>query len=239
MVQGDNVDGDPDAQRVRPERGGAAADGPEILEERDDGVRIIRVRTLAEAAPYRASFAGAYQAIFAEPPYRERFFPSEAQAILRSSIETPGNITILAVRGITQVVGFGMGLPAGARGDVKRELRGLLGIPQTFYMAELGVLPAWRGAGLGKALTRHRLRLVDRRCFTNVILRTSALRTASYEMYVKLGFEDMGVYMEVPARRTDGTVSTDRRLFLCKVVPRAEQLGEEVSDPETWLPDEL
>jgi hypothetical protein len=30
--------------------------------------------------------------------------------------------------------------------------------------------------------------------------------------------------MEVPARRVDGAVSTDRRLFLCKVLPRP---GEE------------
>lgn len=228
------------APRSTGERGGAAAPpGPVVLEERADGIRLIRVRSLDEAAPYRASFAGAYQAIFAEPPYQERFFPSEAQAILRAAIETPGNITVLAVRGLTQVVGFGLGLPAAHRGDVKRELRGLLGINQTYYLAELGVLPAWRGAGLGKALVRHRLRLVDRRVYTNVLLRTSAARTASYEMYVGLGFEDMGVYMEVPSRRVDGTVKTDRRLFLCKVVPRCEDVGEEVSDPETWLPEEL
>ncbi len=234
------ADSQSDQPESQPERGGAATDGPEVLEERADGVRIIRVRTLDEAVPYRPSFAGAYQAIFSEPPYRERFFPSEAQAILRSMIEAPGNITILAVRGLTQVVGFGAGLPALQRGDVRKELRGLLSIPQTFYLAELGVLPQWRGAGLGKALVRHRLRLIDRRVYTTVILRTSAARTASYEMYVELGFEDMGVYMEVPARRTDGTVSTDRRLFLCKVVPRADDSsGEGVSDPETWVSGEL
>ena len=28
----------------------------------------------------------------------------------------------------------------------------------------------------------------------------------------------MGVYMEVPSRRLDGRVTTDRRLFLCKVL---------------------
>lgn len=52
-----------------------------------------------------------------------------------------------------------------------------------------------------------------------MVLRTSAVRNASYEMYMKLGFDDMGVYMEVPSRRLDGRTSTDRRLFLSKVLP--------------------
>ena len=51
-----------------------------------------------------------------------------------------------------------------------------------------------------------------------MLLRTSAARNTSYEMYRKTGFEDTGVYMEVPARRNDGTTRTDRRLFLSMVL---------------------
>ncbi len=37
-------------------------------------------------------------------------------------------------------------------------------------------------------------------------------------MYIKLGFDDMGVYMEVPSFRQDGRETTDRRLFLSRVL---------------------
>ena len=51
-----------------------------------------------------------------------------------------------------------------------------------------------------------------------MILRTSATKNAAYEMYLRLGFEDTGVYMEVPSRRNDGSFRTDRRLFMAKVL---------------------
>ena len=63
-----------------------------------------------------------------------------------------------------------------------------------------------------------RLELIDNERYRYVLLRTSAVRNASYEMYRRMGFDDTGVYMEVPARRLDGTTHTDRRLFLSKVV---------------------
>lgn len=206
---------------------------PQVLMERPDGVRILRVRNNHEALPYRAAFAGAYQDIFSEPPYNERFFPSEAQSILRQFLDVPESITLLAVRGNTQVVGFGIGVPALAKADVTRALHGLLPLQQSFYLAELGVLRSYRRTGLGHDLIQARLALIDRARFSNVMLRTSAVRNSSYDMYLSLGFEDMGVYMEVPARRVDGTVSTDRRLFLCKVLPAPGE-GEEVGDPKTW-----
>jgi hypothetical protein len=37
-------------------------------------------------------------------------------------------------------------------------------------------------------------------------------------MYLKRGFQDIGVYMEVHSRRIDGQVTTDRRLFLSQVL---------------------
>jgi GNAT superfamily N-acetyltransferase len=205
----------------------------ELLRERPDGVRIIRVRNNEEALPYRAAFAGAYQDIFSDPPYNERFFPSEAEGIFRNFLDTPDNITILAVRGMSQVVGFGIAVPAIHKADVTRALHGLIPLPATFYLAELGVLSSWRRSGLGRELIAMRLALIDRARYHNVVLRTSAVRNSSYDMYLSMGFEDMGVYMEVPARRVDGAVSTDRRLFLCRVLPPPDE-AEEVHDPLTW-----
>jgi hypothetical protein len=210
----------------------------QILSERPDGVRILRVSTPDDALPYRASFAGAYQTIFSEPPYNERFFPSEASAVLKSTLEVAGNITLLAVRGRATVVGFGISVPARAKPDITRELRGLIPLQHAHYFAEMGVLSQHRGGGLGNDLVELRLQTIDRRRFTHVVLRTSAVRNASYEMYMRRGFDDMGVYMEVPARRTDGRVMTDRRLFLHKVLALLVGDGDEdVADPITWIPN--
>ncbi len=190
-----------------------------IVAERPDGTRIVRINRPEEAIVYRASFAGAYQDIFSEPPYNERFFPAEAEGVLQQYLQTPENLTLIAVTGRARVVGFGVGLPLASRPDVVRELRGLLPIRETFYLADLGVLDSARGSGLGRQLVQLRLRHIDRSRYRHVVLRTSAIRNASYEMYMHLGFDDMGVYMEVPARRMDGHTSTDRRLFLSKVLP--------------------
>ena len=196
-----------------------------IIATRPDGARILRIESPEEAAPYVASFAGTYQDIFSEPPYNERFYPNEAQGVLSSFLAVPENVTLLAVKGEFTVVGFGIGVPAASRPDIARELRGLLPVGHTWYLAELGVLGSWRSRGLGRELVRHRLELIDRQRYTHAVLRASAVRNASYEMYLSLGFDDIGVYMEVPARRVDGSVSTDRRLFLSKVLS-AEDVGE-------------
>ena len=212
----------------------------QLLKERDDGVRLIRVHSQDDVLPYRASFAGAYQTIFSEPPYNERFFPSEAEAVLQSYLEIAGNISVLAIRGRASVVGFGISVPARSKADITRELRGLIPLQHAHYFAEMGVLTQYRGAGLGNDMVAVRLRVIDRQRFTHVVLRTSAVRNASYEMYMRRGFDDMGVYMEVPSRRVDGRVATDRRLFLHKVLSPDDSestLDEEASDPETWLPD--
>ena len=100
------------------------------------------------------------------------------------------------------------------------QLRGLLPVPHTFYLAELGVLESARGQGIGKMLVAQRLELIDHRKFTHVVLRVSAVRNQSYDMYMDMGFDDIGVYTEVHSRRTDGRVSTDRRLFLSKLLSR-------------------
>jgi GNAT superfamily N-acetyltransferase len=189
-----------------------------VVAERDDGVQVIRLESPADAEPWMAAFVGAYQDIWSEPPYNERFFPDEAAGVLRRALEVPDHITLLAVKKSGVVVGFGIAYPVRAKSDVARDMRGLLPIEDTMYFAELGVLEQWRAKGLGHHLINLRLQLIDRNRWRHVLLRTSAMRNTSYEMYRKMGFEDTGVYMEVPARRQDGSTRTDRRLFLSMVL---------------------
>ena len=114
-----------------------------------------------------------------------------------------------------------------SRADVTRELRGLLPVRRSMYLSELGVLPRYRGSGLGRQLVQLRLQLIDKQRFDHVTLRTSASRDGAYSMFMQLGFVDMGVYMEVRSRRTEGEVSTDRRLFLSKRFDEAGTAPEE------------
>ena len=189
-----------------------------VLRDYGDGLRIVRLLGPQDAEPWRAAFAGAYQAIWSEPPYDERYFPDEAEGVLLRAVRLPDHVTLLAVRDSGIVAGFGIAYPVQAKSDVAREIRGLLPVDDTFYFAELGVLDDYRARGLGQELVQLRLALMDKSRFHHVLLRTSALRNASYEMYMRLGFQDTGVYMEVKSRKNDGSQRTDRRLFLSKVV---------------------
>jgi len=189
-----------------------------VLSERPDGIRIIRVESLEEGLQYRTSFAGAYQDIFSEPPYEERFRPSEAMGVLRNCLETPEQITLLAVKGRSRVVGFGIGVPAKSMIGIRRALMGLLPPQQTWYLSELGVLSSYRRCGLGTELIKRRLQLIDRDRYSQAVLRVSSTRDHIYDLYMSLGFEDTGCYMEVASRRLTGRVATDRRVFLSKVL---------------------
>lgn len=188
-------------------------------------VRIIRVDQPLEVVMFSASFVGAYQTVWADPPYNERFYPSEAEAVLRRYLAVPEQVTLLAVRGRAQVVGFGMAVPLHSQPRIARTLRGLLPLEHTFYLSELGVLPGWRQKGLGSALLDLRLDLIDKHRYSHAALRTSARRDFVYDMFRKRGFEDTGVYSEVSFRRTDGSVRSDRRLYLSRMLdkPRAEE----------------
>lgn len=188
-----------------------------MLAELED-VQIRRLVSPTDVARWRAGFIGSYQTIFSGFPYFERFYPSEAEGVYRKLTSTPDNITLVATRGETQVVGFGIAIPLRFKKDVATELTGLVPIPHTFYLAELGVLDDYRGRGIGKVMIRERVRLIDPDRWSHVVLRVSTQNTPSAELYRSMNFEDMGVYQEVTSMRTDGRVRSDRRFFMARVL---------------------
>lgn len=188
-----------------------------IVSELDDIV-IRRIVSANDVTQWRAGFIGAYQTVFSGFPYFERWYPSEAEGVYRRLTALEGNITLVATRGATQVVGFGVGIPIVGNRAVATVLTGLVPLKHTFYLAELGVLDEYRARGVGRTLVRERLRLIDSRLFSHVVLRVSMNHSPSSEMYKAMGFEEMGVYMDVNAMRTDGKVTTDRRMFLSKLL---------------------
>ena len=183
-----------------------------------DDIAIRRITTAAEVARWRAGFIGAYQTVFSGFPYFERFYPTEAEGIYHRLTSLDDNITLLATRGETQVVGFGAAIPLLAKPAVATHLTGLVPLKHTYYLAELGVLEEYRARGVGRNLVHQRLRLIEATRYTHVVLRVSMNHTPSGEMYKAMGFEEMGVYQDVSAMRTDGKVTTDRRMFLSKLL---------------------
>ena len=188
------------------------------IAELSDDIVIRRLTTPEDAARCRGWFVGAYQTVFTGFPYFERWYPSEAEGVYKKLLATPDNITLLATRGETQVVAFASAIPLAEKPAVATSLTGLVSLRHTFYLAELGVLEPWRGKGIGRMLVRERVRLIDDRRYTHVVLRVSMNHNPSSEMYKAMGFEEMGVYMDVSAMRTDGKVTTDRRMFLSKLL---------------------
>jgi ribosomal protein S18 acetylase RimI-like enzyme len=184
----------------------------------DDDIVIRRIVDAEGVARWRAGFIGAYQTIFTGFPYYERWYPSEAEGVWHKLTSTPENITLLATRGIGQVLGFGVAIPLVAKPVVATHLTGLVPARHTMYLAELGVLDQWRGKQVGRTLVRERLRLIDPERYSHVVLRVSMNHSPSSEMYKAMGFEDMGVSMDVSAMRVDGKVTTDRRTFLSKLL---------------------
>ena len=175
-----------------------------------------------DAQAWRAGFVGAYQSVFSGFPYFERFYPSEAEGVYRKLLKTPGAVVLVATRGVSQVVGFSAAYPLVHKTSVAAELTGLVPIKHTFYLAELGVLEKYRGKGIGACMVKERVRLIDRDRFSHVVLRVSMNNNPSSEMYRAKGFEEMGVHMDVSAMRTDGRVTTDRRMFMSRVLSQVQ-----------------
>ncbi len=195
------------------------------ISELEGGIAIRRIQTEEQADQWREGVVAGYTAVFSGFPYFERFFPTEAQQIYDRLLSTPGNIVLVAtVEG--KVAGFAAAIPLVHKVSVANQLTGLVPLRHTFYLAELGVLPEYRGLSIGRTLVRERIRLIDRDSFSHVVLRVSVNNTPSGEMYKALGFTDMGVYMDVQSMRTDGQLKSDRRLFLSRVLSQVD-VGEE------------
>ncbi len=192
-----------------------------LITELDD-IALRRITTDDEAQAWRAGFVGAYQSVFSGFPYFERFYPSEAEGIYRKLLRTPDVILLVATRGATQVVGFSAAIPLVHKTSVATELTGLVPIQHTFYLAELGVVENYRDRGIGVRMVKERVRLIDRDRFSHVVLRVSMNHNPSRDLYQTMGFEEMGVHMDVSSMRTDGRVTTDRRMFMSRVLSQVD-----------------
>lgn len=188
----------------------------------DDEVRIERVETRAELDKWRPGFIAAYKKIFREAPYLEDIDDDQAAFAWDFLTAARDHITLIAATDDDTVVGFGIAVPLAHTKRVRAALAGLVPLKPTYYLAELGVMPEYRGRGLGRKLIAERMKQMDRERYSHVVLRVATTRNISADLYAAMGFQDMGVYMDVRNPRVDGTVTTDRRVFLSRVLSQVD-----------------
>src|SRR5687767_9657048 len=96
------------------------------IAELSDEVVLRRVVSADDVARWRGGFVGAYQTVFTGFPYFERWYPSEAEGVFRKLVAAHENVTLIATRGETQVVAFGVAIPLAEKPAVATILTGLV-----------------------------------------------------------------------------------------------------------------
>lgn len=180
-------------------------------------IDIILISNIAELEPFLPSLCKTYQIVFSTSPYNERFYPNEVDNLMRRHIEGKDQSTILVVKE-QRVIGFGLASPVNNHPDISRRVRGLLPIKQTYYIAEIGILPDCRRKGLGQKILEQHMKNMDPEKFNYIVLRSSISEDPAHFMFQKMGFEDMGVYMDIHSRKTDGATRIDHRALLSRMV---------------------
>ena len=180
-------------------------------------IEIKSIQKFSEIEPYLASLCQTYQIVFSTPPYSERFYPNEVRNLVHHHLKGKEQSTLLAVRD-NRVIGFGLASPVKNYPDIARRIRGLLPVKQTYYIVDLGVLPDCRRKGLAQRITDQHLLEMNTGRYNYVVLRSSYSEDPAHFLFQKMGFEDMGVYMDIHSRKTDGSTRTDHRMILSKMV---------------------
>lgn len=139
---------------------------PENVEYVDFGFEGSETDYPLNRDEYRASLIGAFQMAFNESPYSENFDFETMQSFLDETEEKDylGRIALVD----NNVVGFAWGyrIESGMSSDFPDEIFGPeteLSEGDSYYFEELGVLPDYRGQGIGKELKRQELQQVKQR----------------------------------------------------------------------------
>jgi len=179
---------------------------------------IHHLTTPEEMSLFKDAFVRIYPGIFATPPYEEKFEANEVEDIFDSYARCKGCVFLAVEAPTGAFVGFAVGVPLTSRPQVASEVGGLVPVKHTFYLADLGVAPEWRGSGLVAELVRQRIRCIDGERYTHVLLRIAGSGHSTTDFYESIGFQKIGVSMQVRHARMDGTVRSDERHFMSRVL---------------------
>jgi ribosomal protein S18 acetylase RimI-like enzyme len=153
--------------------------------------------------------------IFAEPPYLEKHEDREVEEMFQSYFQW-GALYVTNIDG--RICGFLAATPF-IKSKYKPDARTLGISPETTWtIDELGVDKNQRRKRLAKNLIEHALGDLNPR--SAFVIRTQADNLAAQNLYRSCGFETTGIAEDVPQKRQDGQIRSDRRVFLIKRPPK-------------------
>ncbi|MDP2789733.1 MAG: GNAT family N-acetyltransferase [bacterium] len=199
---------------------GTAEVGDRLL---DDTVCLHRITSAEAFEPYAQAVGTLYARVFYDPPYNERFKSEDGAADLRKIAADPQGLLFLALDGDT-VVGFSGAVPVDRYEDIVPYVSAYIPVASSYYMAELGVAPAYRGRNLSHKLIDARLEALPD-SFDTVVVRTSVDNTATQHLYRESrGYHELdGVRQETISKKLKPETGEivdmpDPRLFLVKKI---------------------
>lgn len=138
---------------------------------------------------YKNNYIELYKKIFSQAPYFEIFTDEEVAEVYRLSL-LDSSISLLAIKD-NKIIGFALGIKLSIHNDDK--FKTLVGkhfnINKVLYNAELGVLPEYRGLGIGGKLIDERMLFAKKMGYEIICMRTKKEGSMSISLYQKLGFK--------------------------------------------------
>lgn len=189
----------------------------------DDTVCLHRITSAEAFEPYAQAVGTLYARVFYDRPYNERFKPQDGAKYLRAIAADEQGLLFIALEGDT-VVGFSGAVPLIREEEIVKCVAGHIPVESAYYMAELGVAPAYRGRSLSNKLIDARLSAIPDG-FDTVVVRTSVDNTATQYLYrERRGYHVLeGIRQETMSNKLDPATGKivempDLRLFLVKKV---------------------
>ena len=192
---------------------------------------IPKLRHFCAAGSASSFLIEFYQTIFAEPPEFQHWEISDLEQFFISYLNLGKLAVALAKPAVgiapdNQVVGFCASIPF--KGSKLWESSALfsnnsvslsanffqecfqIDVENLDYIADLGVVKAFRHQGVGTQLMKAMGALSEQ----PTLLRVSVCRPEAYALYYKLGFRDMGVKQWAEYRRIDGTIKPSEKILM-------------------------
>lgn len=155
-----------------------------------------------------------YQDVFADPPYEEFFDPEEVRGFFELYLLS-GLLLISETKDTNEVVGFVAAVPLileQAIANIASEQG--FDVDKTWYYADLGVDKKYRRQKIASLLVQ---KMIGMKPAEALLMRTSENNIASQRVNMQQGFELVeGMEQQVEQLRQDGSVQTDRRIFLSR-----------------------
>jgi len=178
--------------------------------------KIIRTQEEIEEA-YNRGLIRLYQQVFSEPPYYEQFTPEEVRNFWDNYLSC--GVVVVDYNEEGRVIGFAAAVPLTAEKEVSELAKSHNFNPETdWYHAEVGVDPNYRRQHLATRLINELLGQVPAQ---TIIMRTQERNEASLGLHHRAGFKIVpGMFQEKESPRVNGSVTTDKRVFLVYRKPR-------------------